>query len=130
MLSAKREDDRHLPGSKRMIRQVRSHLKGYGLSPVNPIWRQAWQWANEIRRSYLFSENNWPSSTEIATQYVVLLMAQMQSERSLKLPFRSNRMPDSVRATLAAAKNGRRLVIAEDPERASPENLQLAFEGS
>lgn len=114
---ATREDDKRLPGSKRLIAMVRRELKSCGIVPVNPIWREAWAWAKRIGDSYLFSpETRWPSSNEIATQYVVLLMATMQGERRLKLPFRANRMTDDVRARLSSAKNGRRLAIAEDPE--------------
>ncbi len=128
MLSVPVKDDKYLPGaSKAMIRRVRRHLKRFGLVPMDPCWRQAWRWAETVaRRNILFvfgkqfktferRRLHWPSSEEIATQYVVLLLATMQGERALKLPYRANLMPDDVRATLAGAAKGRRLAIVEDP---------------
>jgi hypothetical protein len=85
------EDDRYLPGqpSKRLVTSVRRTLKGYGIRPhERQLWRDAWEWAWAVRESYLFSRH-WPSSSEIAAQYVTLLLADMKATPGFRLPFRA-----------------------------------------
>jgi hypothetical protein len=97
-------EDRELPGwpKKRLVREVRSHLRHYGIRPKGEAWRAAWSWASAIANSYVYT--HWPIPSEIATQYVLLLLAQMKESHSLKLPFRANKVvPDDVRRLLPSS---------------------------
>lgn len=97
-------DERYLPGapSKALVRKVKSWLWHYGVRPRDSrLWLMAWAWANDIRHSYLVGRPRWPSPTEIATQYLVLLLAEMRT--LMKLPFRAReRMPAAVAQQLGA----------------------------
>jgi hypothetical protein len=97
------EDDKYLPGgpSKLLVRRVRSHLSLYGIRPKREPWRLTWEWANEIANSYWSTtRKHWPFVTEIATQYLVLVLARMKESGSLRLPFRAEKMPVRVRQML------------------------------
>ncbi len=90
------QDDRYLPGSpsKRLIRDVRRHLSRYGIRPTRfRLWQFTWQWADRVAQSYSIwltrGRRRWPMPAEIAAQYLMLLLAQMQADGSLKLPFRA-----------------------------------------
>jgi len=86
--------DRFLPGSpsKRKVREVRSHLWRYGIRPKD----HAWQWAFEIACSYY--RFRWPLPTEIASQYVLLMLCEMKDGRSLSLPYRADQVqPEAVK---------------------------------
>lgn len=90
-------DDRYLPGSpsRRRVREVRSHLWRYGIRPKGESWRLAWHWAFDIACSYFHFR--WPLPSEIASQYVVLMLCEMKDSRSLKLPFRADQVqPEAV----------------------------------
>lgn len=94
-------DERELPGwtKKRLVAQVRSHLWHYGIRPKGQAWRATWSWASAIANSYVYT--HWPLPSEIATQYVLLLLAEMKESHMLKLPFRANKViPDDVRRML------------------------------
>lgn len=107
--------DTTLPGwpSKTLVKKVRRQLTWYGIKPVGSIhlekiWYETWQWANQINQSYKvydFSKRrreHWPSSWEIAAQYVFLLMLQMQTDHALRLPFRAGQhLPPSLQTRLA-----------------------------
>jgi hypothetical protein len=98
-------DERTLPGwpSKRLVKQVRSHLWHYGIRPKGEAWRATWSWAHAIANSYM-SKTHWPLSSEIATQYVLLLLARMKANRSLRLPFRAGQViPDDVKPLLPSS---------------------------
>lgn len=92
-------ESRDLPGwpKKSLVRQVRRQLASYGIRPSLPrLWYETWQWANQIRNSYFFPR--WPLPSEIAAQYVLLLLFEMQSNHALKLPYRAaEQQPPSVR---------------------------------
>jgi hypothetical protein len=91
----------YLPGrpSRRLVKLVRRHLWGYGIRPRGRQWRAAWSWADAVANSYY--NHHWPSSTEISTQYVLLLLVEMKKCRALRLPYRANKViPDEVRAML------------------------------
>jgi len=96
--------DKYLPGdpSKKLVREVRRYLTGYGIRPSSITkWRATWEWASRIRTSYVHPR--WPGPKEIAAQFVFLLFLQMQ-EDWLRLPPRAQeKQPDSVRALVAAA---------------------------
>jgi hypothetical protein len=97
------EDDKHLPGgpSKILVRRVRSSLAVYRIRPLRETWRLTWEWANEIANSYASrTRKHWPLVNEIATQYIVLLLAKMKNEDRLRLPFRANRLPQRVAQAL------------------------------
>ena len=89
-----------LPGwpKKRLVKQVRSHLWHYGIRPKGEAWRATWAWASAIANSYFHT--SWPLPSEIATQYVLLLLCEMRESIALKLPYRANVMPDEVHRLL------------------------------
>lgn len=95
-------EDLDLPGwpRKRLVKAVRSHLWRYGIRPKGDAWRATWAWASAIANSY--SHIHWPLPFEIAAQYVLLLLAEMQRNHGLKLPYRAGKVvPDQVRLLLA-----------------------------
>jgi hypothetical protein len=94
-------EERDLPGwpKKRLVKRVRSHLWRYGIRPKGAAWRATWSWAYAIANSYF--RLHWPLASEIATQYVVLLLAEMKENRALNLPYRADQvMPDDVKQRL------------------------------
>lgn len=113
-------EDRTLPGmpKKRLVKRVRQHLRCYGIAPtgqgstMRPQWEQSWAWADKVASSYLI-QKRWPLPSEIAAQYVFLLLAEMHKMHALKLPYRAGKVVD-VRQLLGL------------PPTASP--LQLAFD--
>lgn len=97
-------EEKSLPGwpKKRLVKQVRSHLWHYGIRPKGEAWRAAWSWASAIARSYYHT--HWPLPSEIASQYILLLLADMKGCHSLKLPYRANKIvPEVVRRLLPAS---------------------------
>lgn len=109
--------DKYLPGgpSNALIKRVRSALSRYGIRPERELWRMAWEWAYKVDHSYLFtSRRHWPAASEIASQYVFVLLTKMRADLSLRLPFRaSTELPQSVKALVAEAaqwkSNGQQL---------------------
>lgn len=101
------QDDRYLAGrpSGRLIKSVRSALWRYGIRPTRrELWLLTWEWASQVADSYIL-KRHWPPASEIATQYVVLLLAEMREWRTLRLPFRAaEQMPPAVLAKIQAAK--------------------------
>lgn len=94
----------HLPGypKKTLVKRVRRHLWAFGIRPKHEPWRLAWQWAYDISQSYYHPR--WPMPSEIASQYVLLLLHHMKENIGLKLPFRANTvMPDAVQRLLAVS---------------------------
>jgi hypothetical protein len=70
---------------------------------LHKLWHETWQWASQITNSYVFPR--WPLPNEIAAQYVLLLLVEMQENRALKLPYRAaEQQPPSVRLRLAASR--------------------------
>lgn len=101
-------EDRNLPGwpKKRLVKTVRSHLWHYGIRPKGEAWRATWAWASAIAQSYY--STHWPLSSEIASQYLFLLLGQMRQNFSLKLPYRAGKVvPDEVRRLLSEHENAR-----------------------
>lgn len=96
-------EQRDLPGipKKRLVKLVRSILWSYGIRPKGEAWTATWRWASAIADSYY--HRSWPLASEIASQYVLLLLGQIQSGHGLKLPHRANVMPDSVKRLLPAS---------------------------
>jgi len=97
-------EDRSLPGwpKKRLVKEVRRHLSIYGFRPVKQsAWQAAWAWADKIARSYFHV--HWPLASEIGTQYILLLLAQMHESRMLRLPYKAREIvPPEVAALLPA----------------------------
>ena len=97
-------ESRDLPGwpKKKLVTEVRRRLASYGVRPSLPkLWLETWQWASQITRSYVFPR--WPLPSEIAAQYMFLLLLEMQANHALKLPFRAaEQTPPSVRLRLTA----------------------------
>jgi len=94
-------EQRDLPGwpKKRLVKEVRAHLWRYGIRPQRTPWLAAWSWAQSVANSYFHTQ--WPSASEVGTQYLVLLLAEMKRNQALRLPFRANKvMPEPVRALL------------------------------
>ena len=83
-------ESRDLPGwpKKKLVTQVRRQLASFGVRPSLPrLWIETWQWANKITNSYVFPR--WPLASEIAAQYMLLLLLEMQANHALKLPYRA-----------------------------------------
>jgi hypothetical protein len=99
-------EHRDLPGwpKKKLVREVRRHLATYGIRPSLPrLWHMTWEWAKQITNSYVFPR--WPLPSEIASQYVLLLLVEMQSNHALRLPHRAaEQQPESVKARLCASR--------------------------
>lgn len=99
-------EDRLLPGwpKKRLVKDVRRHLRTYGIRPMDSVWQATWTWASAIARSYY--RTVWPVPSEIAAQYVFLLLHQMRQYHNLKLPCRANDIvPEEVRQLVLSAKS-------------------------
>jgi hypothetical protein len=110
-------ESRDLPGwpKKKLVRQVRRQLASFGIRPSIPsLWRESWEWAHRITNSYVFPR--WPLASEIAAQYVLLLLVEMQTNHALKLPYRAaEHQPPSVRLRLSAS---RPLLLLEQTDEA------------
>src|SRR5262245_46063849 len=67
-------DDKNLPGRPRRltVKLVRHQLRLFGIQPNglhgSRIWIATWEWAAKIANSYY--RQSWPSTIEIASQYV------------------------------------------------------------
>lgn len=110
-------ENRDLPGwpKKKLVSEVRKQLSRYGIRPsLHKLWHETWQWASQITNSYVFPR--WPLPSEIAAQYVLLLLLEMQANHALKLPHRAaEQQPPSIRLRLAA---GRPVPLLEHKENA------------
>ena len=95
-------EERSLSGwpKKKLVKEVRRHLWHYGIRPSKfTIWQATWAWAEAIARSYW--KMHWPLPSEIATQYILLLLVEMKSSYMLRLPYRAGEIvPPQVAAML------------------------------
>ncbi len=94
-------ENRELPGwpKQRLVKDVRAHLRSYGIRPQGETWWATWKWAHAIAMSHYHIR--WPLPSEIGTQYVLLMLADMKRHLALNLPDRANTViPDSVRRLL------------------------------
>ena len=111
-------ESRDLPGwpKKKLVAQVRRQLASFGVRPsLARLWLETWQWASQITNSYVYPR--WPIASEIAAQYIVLLLLEMQANHALKLPYRAaEQQPPSVRLRLTAH---RPLPLLEQKERSN-----------
>ena len=112
-------EDNSLPGwpKKRLVREVRSHLWHYGIRPTKlTIWRATWAWADTIASSYW--HKHWPLPSEIATQYILLLLVEMKGSSMLRLPYRAaDHVPADVAAMLPTSEASGVLAIADETSR-------------
>ena len=109
-------EERSLPGwpKKKLVREVRHHLWHYGIRPTKvTIWQATWAWASAIATSYWHT--HWPLPSEIATQYILLLLTEMKSSSMLRLPYRAQEIvPAEVAAMLPVSQHANVLAIADD----------------
>jgi hypothetical protein len=105
------ECDKHLPGgpSKRLVRDVRRHLSSWGIRPglggTEKHWRAAWAWADQIASSYSSwmlhrRRKQWPRPTEIACQYLTILVRSIGIDGMLRLPYRAGEQMPAAVATM------------------------------
>ena len=95
-------EEHSLPGwpKKKLVKEVRRHLSVYGFRPVKQAaWQAAWAWADKIAHSYFHV--HWPLPSEIGTQYILLLLAEMHDSHCLRLPYQAREIvPPKVAALL------------------------------
>jgi hypothetical protein len=99
-------ESRDLPGwpKKKLVTQVRRQLASFGIRPsLHRLWQETWEWAHKITQSYVFPR--WPLPSEIAAQYVCLLLLEMQANHAPKLLYRAGeQQPLSVCLRLSAGR--------------------------
>jgi len=121
-------EDRDLPGwpKKKLVRAVRQHLSHHGIRPNQfTIWQATWAWASAIAHSYYHT--HWPLPSEIASQYILLLLTEMKKNCLLKLPYRANKViPAEVRALLPTVQPT--LPAITDESEARRDTAQVAVE--
>jgi hypothetical protein len=132
-------EDRTLPGwpRKKLIKDVRRQLSSYGIRPSRSSCLQAtWAWAAAIARSYY--HEHWLLASEIATQYILLMLADVQNLGMLKLAYRACEVvPAEVVALLPRLKNhplvtavtGSRERKRTGNRRARPSDPTVALDG-
>jgi len=112
-------EERSLPGwpKKKLVKEVRRHLWHCGIRPTKfEIWQATWAWADAIARSYWHV--HWPMPSEIATQYILLLLVEMKASCMLRLPYRASEIvPPEVARLLPAAQQPGILAIADQRPR-------------
>ena len=115
-------EDRTLPGmpKKKLVTGVRRALRTYGIRPNSQrLWLETWQWARQIKDSYVYP--SWPIPSEIAAQYMFLLLCEMREHHALKLPHRAaEQQPPAVKARLASLATGRALTQAFEQPKTLP----------
>lgn len=103
----------YLPGDPppQLVRQVRATLRLSGIRPLVKQWKLAWKWADSIRQSY--AHPRWPIPSEIAVQYLVLMLADWRdSGPPLQLPTRARDvMP--IEVSVALVQSPHRLKAAD-----------------
>lgn len=119
-------EERSLPGwpKKKLVKDVRRHLSHYGIRPSkSELWRATWSWADAIARSYWHTQ--WPMPSEIATQYILLLLIEMKRSCMLKLPYRAQKVvPAEVAALLPVSPHSSLLAVGIDPAKAGRKQRQ------
>ena len=122
-------EERSLPGwpKKKLVKAVRSHLWHYGIRPTKlTIWQATWAWACAIARSYWHT--HWPMASEIATQYILLLLVEMKSSYMLRLPYRAGKIvPAEVAAMLPLSSPV--LAIADEAGKSRRRRKRAAADG-
>jgi hypothetical protein len=114
-------EDHTLPGwpKKKLVKEVRRHLSHYGIRPVkSDIWRATWTWAEAIARSYWHM--HWPMPSEIGTQYILLLLIEMQKSCVLRLPYRAKEVVPADVAALFPQLQQPTVLAITDQTKAKP----------
>jgi hypothetical protein len=117
-------EERSLPGwpKRKLVKDVRRHLWHYGIRPTKfTIWQATWAWAHAIAQSYW--RTSWPMASEIGTQYILLLLAEMKSSSMLRLPYRAQEI---VPAEVAVFLPLQPLAIAEEAGKSRRKRKRLA----
>lgn len=106
--------------SNKLVAEVRRVLRLYCQARPergNKAWALAWEWAAACCNRDEFAQQlcghrakrrPWPPAVEIASQFVLLCLADMRASRALRLPFRAMHpevMPAGVAERLAAARS-------------------------
>jgi len=119
-----------LPGRPRvsLVKQVKSTLRLYfGSRPTEfePKWRQTWVWADAIRwKTPHFKKGSppWPSPTEIASQYILLCLAQMRDGVGIRLHHKAaEAMPECISLRLASSGSSSPLNLGFNPAESKSE---------
>lgn len=115
-------EERSLPGwpKKKLVKEAGRHLWHYGIRPTKfALWQATWRWAYEIAKSYWHT--HWPMASEIATQYILLLLVEMKTSHMLRLPYRAgDHIPAEVAALLPVAQQPALLAIADEAGAKKP----------
>lgn len=107
------QSERHcLPGGpgSGLIKKVRQHLWTYcRCKPMrnDRLWLNAWQWALNCRYDNGSGgrPGRWPMPTEIASQYLLLCLAEMRDSSALRLPHNAAQvLPMSVQKRLSGGQ--------------------------
>lgn len=84
--------------SNRLVKDVRRHLWRYlrcRPEKESKNWLDAWKWADACRYERVkFTSTlakKWPMPSEIATQYLMLVLAEMKQFHALRLPYAAER---------------------------------------
>ena len=121
-------ENRTLPGwpKKKLVKSVRRHLANYGIRPIRlQAWRTTWIWAEAIARSYW--QTHWPLASEIAAQYILLLLAEMKKTHMLNLPLRADTvLPSEAAAALLDMQGSGILGIGQSARSSKPRPRRLS----
>lgn len=84
--------------SNRLVKEVRGYLWRYlrcRPQKEDKNWKDAWIWANDCRferiRFTSGIKKQWPMPNEIASQYLMLVLAEMKQFLALRLPYAAER---------------------------------------
>ena len=115
-------EEHSLPGwpRKKLVKEVRRHLWHYGIRPAKfTLWQATWSWAYAVAKSYWHT--HWPMASEIATQYILLLLVEMKQSHMLRLPYRAgDHIPPEVARLLPTAQQPGLLAIASEAGAKKP----------
>ena len=80
-------EDKELPGwpKKRLVREVRAHLRSYGIRPQGQAWRATWEWASAIANSYFHT--HWPLPSGLGGKLVLPFSVWLMKRTVLGNPF-------------------------------------------
>ena len=80
------------PGGPRLsrVREVKKALRRLGVTPIEGVWADAWEWANQYAQPSAYAIDRrlrWPSSENIASMYLFLLVHQLRLDPRVRLPY-------------------------------------------
>jgi hypothetical protein len=120
----RRPEHNELPGRppKSLLKKVRSVLWQYlRCRPhrTDSSWRMAWEWASACAvrdGSWIRTKSGkkWPLPSEIASQYLLLALAEMRQCHALRLPFRAaETVPASIAQRFGAISTSQQVALIE-----------------